>query len=80
MPELPEITALAERLAERVAGHAFAGAVPLSFSGLKTVVPAPETLVGRPVAGVGRRGKFLVFEFGGPASKPKPGGPKKKRK
>jgi formamidopyrimidine-DNA glycosylase len=66
MPELPEITALAERLGERVAGHAFTGAVPLSFSGLKTVVPGPETLVGRPVAGVGRRGKFLIFEFGGP--------------
>jgi formamidopyrimidine-DNA glycosylase len=66
VPELPEITALAERLGERVAGHRFAGAAPLSFSGLKTVVPGPETLVGRPVAGVGRRGKFLVFEFGGP--------------
>src|SRR5437763_11058248 len=66
MPELPEITALAERLAERVAGHAFAGAVPLSFSGLKTVVPGPETLVGARLDSVGRRGKFLVFEFGGP--------------
>jgi formamidopyrimidine-DNA glycosylase len=66
MPELPEITALAERLGQRVAGHAFSGAVPLSFSGLKTVVPAPETLVGMPVERVGRRGKFLVFEFGGP--------------
>ena len=29
MPELPEITALAERLGERVVGHAFVGAVPL---------------------------------------------------
>ena len=66
MPELPEITALAERLGERVNGHTFAGAVPLSFSGLKTVVPGPETLVGQPVHGVGRRGKYLVFEFGGP--------------
>ncbi|MGH9009048.1 MAG: DNA-formamidopyrimidine glycosylase family protein [Acidimicrobiia bacterium] len=65
MPELPEITALAERLGERVAGHAFAGAVPLSFSGLKTVVPGPESLAGRPVESVGRRGKFLVFEFSG---------------
>jgi formamidopyrimidine-DNA glycosylase len=46
MPELPEISALAERLGERVAGHAFAGAVPLSFSGLKTVVPPPESLIG----------------------------------
>jgi len=66
MPELPEITALAERLAEKVAGHPFAGAAPLSFSGLKTVVPGPETLVGRAVAAVGRRGKFLVFDFDGP--------------
>ena len=46
MPELPEITALAERIAAAVAGRPFAGAVPLSFSGLKTVVPGPETLVG----------------------------------
>lgn len=66
MPELPEITALAERIAAQVAGHPFAGGVPLSFSGLKTVVPGPESLVGRPVEAVGRRGKFLVFEFGGP--------------
>jgi formamidopyrimidine-DNA glycosylase len=66
VPELPEITALAERLGERVAGHAFAGAVPLSFSGLKTVVPPPESLIGEPLQAVGRRGKFLVFEFGGP--------------
>jgi formamidopyrimidine-DNA glycosylase len=66
MPELPEITALAERLAERVVGRPFVGAVPLSFSGLKTVLPGPETLTGRPVERVGRRGKFLVFELGGP--------------
>src|SRR5438093_4551129 len=66
MPELPEITALAERLGDKVVGHAFAGAVPLSFSGLKTVLPGPEALIGRPVDRIGRRGKFLVFEFGGP--------------
>jgi formamidopyrimidine-DNA glycosylase len=65
VPELPEITALAERLGDRVAGRPFAGAIPLSFSGLKTVVPAPETLIGEPVQSVGRRGKFLVFEFSG---------------
>jgi formamidopyrimidine-DNA glycosylase len=66
MPELPEITALAERLADRVGGHTFVGAVPLSFSGLKTVTPPPESLFGATVGTVGRRGKFLVFEFGGP--------------
>jgi formamidopyrimidine-DNA glycosylase len=66
MPELPEVTALAERLGDRVVGHVFAGAVPLSFAGLKTVVPPPESLIGAAVNGVSRRGKFLVFEFGGP--------------
>ncbi|HWC11540.1 MAG TPA: DNA-formamidopyrimidine glycosylase family protein [Acidimicrobiales bacterium] len=71
MPELPEVQALAERLEAAVGGAAFAGAVPHQFSALKTVVPGPETLVGRTVEAVGRRGKFVVFEFAGPAG---PGG------
>jgi formamidopyrimidine-DNA glycosylase len=66
MPELPEIAALAERLADRVQGHALTGIVPLQFSALKTVVPRPESLLGHEVTGVGRRGKYLVFEFSGP--------------
>jgi formamidopyrimidine-DNA glycosylase len=66
MPELPEIAALAERLADRVQGHALTSSTPLQFSALKTVVPGPESLLGCEVAGVGRRGKFLVFEFSGP--------------
>src|SRR5258708_16999155 len=65
MPEPAEISALAERLAERVMGHAFAGAVPLSFSGLKTVVPPPQSLIGEAVRGIGRRGKSLAFKFRG---------------
>jgi formamidopyrimidine-DNA glycosylase len=66
MPELPEIAALAERLADRVQGHALTSIAPLQFSALKTVVPSPESLLGCEVAGVGRRGKYLVFEFSGP--------------
>ncbi|HEX2192930.1 MAG TPA: DNA-formamidopyrimidine glycosylase family protein [Acidimicrobiales bacterium] len=66
MPELPEVQALAERLEAAVGGAPFAGAVPHQFSALKTVVPGPETLVGRPLTSVGRRGKFVVFEFPGP--------------
>ncbi len=66
MPELPEVQALAERLTGAVGGSAFAGAVPLQFSALKTVVPAPESLVGVTLEQVGRRGKYLVLEFGGP--------------
>ena len=66
MPELPEVQALAERLDAAVAGAPFAGAAVLQFSSLKTVTPRPESLVGATLQRVGRRGKFLVFEFGGP--------------
>jgi formamidopyrimidine-DNA glycosylase len=63
---MPEMQALAERLEEAVGGAAFEGATPISFSGLKTYAPAPETLAGRRLASVGRRGKFLVLGFDGP--------------
>ena len=66
MPEIPEIQALAERLTDAVGGAAFAGAVALQFSALKTFAPGPETLEGVTLERVGRRGKYLVFEFGGP--------------
>ena len=66
MPELPEVQALAERLDVAVAGATFQRADPLQFSALKTFDPPPETLTGRSLQGVGRRGKFLVFRFGGP--------------
>ena len=64
MPELPEMQALAERLGAAVGGAPFDGATPMQFSALKTVAPAPSSLVGQPVAGVGRRGKFVVIELG----------------
>jgi formamidopyrimidine-DNA glycosylase len=57
---------MAERLGAAIAGAAFARAVPLQFSALKTVTPAPESLYGRTVTGVGRRGKYALIEFGGP--------------
>jgi formamidopyrimidine-DNA glycosylase len=66
VPELPEVQALAERLDAAVAGVRFAGAAVLQFSSLKTVSPRPESLVGATLEGVGRRGKFVVFEFAGP--------------
>lgn len=66
MPELPEMQALAERLDAALAGAPVARLTPLNFSGLKTVVPAYDSLVGRTVEAVGRRGKFLVAELGGP--------------
>jgi formamidopyrimidine-DNA glycosylase len=66
VPELPEMQALAERLEAAVGGAEFEGATPLSFSALKTFAPAPESLAGRRLLSVGRRGKYLVFDFGGP--------------
>lgn len=66
MPELPEVQALAERLDELVSGSVLERASGLQFSALKTVDPSPESLAGRTVADVGRRGKFLVLGMGGP--------------
>ena len=58
--------ALAERLEERVGGAALAGFEPIGFSGLKTFDPPPEWLVGRTLERTGRRGKYLILDFGGP--------------
>jgi len=55
--------ALAERLDAAVAGAPFAGATAYQFAALKTVVPGPDDLVGSTLQTVGRRGKFLVFNF-----------------
>ncbi|MGH2653268.1 MAG: DNA-formamidopyrimidine glycosylase family protein [Actinomycetota bacterium] len=66
MPELPEMQALAERLDALLAGSALTGVEPIQFSALKTYEPAPDSLVGRSLEGVGRRGKYLTLRFGGP--------------
>jgi formamidopyrimidine-DNA glycosylase len=63
VPELPEVQALAERIDERLGGATLARLDPLAFSALKTVLPPPEELYGHVLLGVGRRGKFLVFDF-----------------
>src|SRR5437868_11792242 len=64
VPELPEMQALAERLHHFVGGSTVRGVDALQFSALKTVVPAPDSLVGRTVERVGRRGKYVLFELG----------------
>jgi formamidopyrimidine-DNA glycosylase len=66
VPELPEIQALAERLDAAFAGARIERIDPLGFSGLKTVSPPPDVLLGRAVENVGRRGKYLVVDLGGP--------------
>jgi formamidopyrimidine-DNA glycosylase len=66
VPELPEVQALAERLTDAVGGSGLGAAEVLQFSSVKTVTPRASELVGRTLERVGRRGKYLVFELGGP--------------
>ena len=37
--------------------------VPLTFTALKTALPAPEEAYGTPLRGVGRRGKYILLHF-----------------
>jgi formamidopyrimidine-DNA glycosylase len=64
MPELPEVQAHAERLTEAYAGERLSRFLPLSFTALKTVEPAPSAAYGCPLDEVGRRGKYLLLRFG----------------
>lgn len=65
MPELPEVQALVDFLAERVVGLAVASTQWASFSALKTVSPAPSALPGGVIEGVCRHGKFLDIDVAG---------------
>ena len=64
MPELPELQAHAERLDASYAGTALATFVPLTFTALKTAVPPPSDAVGQALVFAGRRGKYLLLDFG----------------
>lgn len=64
MPELPEVQAHAERLTEQFRGAVLQKFVPFNFTALKTAVPRPEEAYGTPLLGVGRRGKYLLLDFG----------------
>ena len=49
MPEMPEVQAHAERLSADFAGRRLRRFVPLTFTALKTAVPAPEEAYGSPL-------------------------------
>jgi formamidopyrimidine-DNA glycosylase len=55
--------ALSERLDARLAGATLERADLLGFSSLKTYAPTPEDLYGHTLRSVGRRAKYLVWEF-----------------
>jgi formamidopyrimidine-DNA glycosylase len=63
MPELPEVRAQAARLDEELRGRTLERFTPLSFTALKTAVPAPSDAVGTPVTRIGTRGKYLLVEL-----------------
>jgi formamidopyrimidine-DNA glycosylase len=63
MPEAPQMQALAERVGSWLVGATFEGYDPLGFTGLKTVDPPPEALVGAAVVGVDRRAKYVTLHF-----------------
>src|SRR5688500_2250373 len=56
--------ALSERLAELYAGAVLERLDLMQFSALKTVAPGPHELHGEVLRSVGRRGKYVIFEFG----------------
>jgi formamidopyrimidine-DNA glycosylase len=64
MPELPEVTALADFLDRRATGLAVERVVPVAFYALKTFDPPVSALAGQTVAGAGRRGKFVTVDLG----------------
>ncbi|MGL4175757.1 MAG: Fpg/Nei family DNA glycosylase [Dermatophilaceae bacterium] len=65
MPELPEVQALVDFLGERTAGLVVTGVELGSITVLKTFTPPPQALVGAPVDGVARFGKFVDLDCGG---------------
>ncbi|MEI2707215.1 MAG: DNA-formamidopyrimidine glycosylase family protein [Ilumatobacteraceae bacterium] len=64
MPELPEVQAHAERLAEQFAGRVLRRFVPFNFTVAEDRRPSdPTRPTGWPLVDVGRRGKYLLVRF-----------------
>jgi formamidopyrimidine-DNA glycosylase len=61
---MPEVQAHAERMTEALAGATLERIEVLSFAALKTAVPPVDAVVGQPLRTVGRRGKYLLLNFG----------------
>jgi formamidopyrimidine-DNA glycosylase len=70
VPELPEVTALAEALTERAAGLVVARVEVAAISALKTVEPAVSAVAGCRVLGFSRIGKHLVADLVDPDGEP----------
>jgi formamidopyrimidine-DNA glycosylase len=65
MPELPEVEITARRIGGAVAGVQVESATAPGLNALKTFDPPLDSLAGREITSVGRRGKHLVVGFEG---------------
>ncbi|MFJ5271847.1 Fpg/Nei family DNA glycosylase [Streptomyces sp. NPDC088358] len=65
MPELPEVEALKDFLADHLVGREVVRVLPVAISVLKTYDPPVTAFEGRVVTAVRRRGKFLDIEADG---------------
>jgi formamidopyrimidine-DNA glycosylase len=62
---MPEMQALSERLDALLVGKVLRRADLLGFSSLKTYDPPPDALRGQQLLSVGRRAKYLLWDFEG---------------
>ncbi|HLS45254.1 MAG TPA: DNA-formamidopyrimidine glycosylase family protein [Ornithinicoccus sp.] len=65
MPELPEVQGLVDFLAGRVVDRVVSDVELGSIAVLKTFNPPPDSLVGGPIDGVARHGKFIDIDVDG---------------
>jgi formamidopyrimidine-DNA glycosylase len=65
VPELPEVEITARLIGEAIAGARVESAFAAGVNALKTFDPPLSELAGRPLQGVGRRGKMLVVRAEG---------------
>ncbi|MFI9649406.1 Fpg/Nei family DNA glycosylase [Streptomyces sp. NPDC052040] len=65
MPELPEVEALRDFLADRAVGHEVVRVLPVAISVLKTYDPPVTAVEGRAITAVRRYGKFLDLQADG---------------
>lgn len=65
MPELPEVHALVDFLNQRAVGRVVTDVELGSIAVLKTFDPPPDALLGSPIDGVARHGKFIDLDVDG---------------
>ena len=70
MPELPEVQALSDVIAEQFTGHWISRAELGSLSALKTYDPPMDVLADATLLGTGRRGKLLILDLADSGGEP----------